>query len=171
MIAIKCPHCFVGLKVDEGKIPEGISTFKCPKCKKPIPVSLLSNNDNHQDADSETILVNMMKTGIGKLTVFPNAETPEQSFPLHEGKVIVGRKSNASKATLQIVTADKTMSRQHICIDVKKDSKGRFTHYLSDNNSKNHTLYNGNYLESGEVIVLKDDDEIIIGQTMIRFNE
>ncbi|WP_302138704.1 zinc-ribbon domain-containing protein, partial [uncultured Parabacteroides sp.] len=42
MISVKCPHCHVGLKVDEGKIPLDITSFKCPKCKQPIPVSLLS---------------------------------------------------------------------------------------------------------------------------------
>ena len=55
--------------------------------------------------------------------------------------------------------------------EVKKDSKGRYKHYLSDNNSKNHTLYNSNYLENGEVVVLNDGDEIVIGHTTLRFNE
>ena len=32
MISIKCPHCQVGLKVDEGKLPLGITSFKCPNC-------------------------------------------------------------------------------------------------------------------------------------------
>ena len=152
MIAVKCPHCHVGLKVAEGKIPLGITSFKCPKCKEPIPLSLF-------------------KTGIGRLTVLPDADTPEQAFPLHEGKVVIGRKSNASQATMPIITADRTMSREHICIEVKKDSKGGYKHFLTDNNSKNHTLYNNSYLENGEVVVLNDNDEIIIGRTVLRFNE
>ena len=126
MIAVKCPHCHVGLKVDEGKIPLGITSFKCPKCKEPIPLSLLSEKSNHQEVDSDTIL---------------------------------------------IITSDRTMSREHICIEVKKDSKGGYKHFLTDNNSKNHTLYNNSYLENGEVVVLNDNDEIIIGRTVLRFNE
>ena len=55
MIAVKCPHCHVGLKVAEGKIPLGITSFKCPKCKEPIPLSLLSEKSNHQEVDSDTI--------------------------------------------------------------------------------------------------------------------
>ena len=121
MIAVKCPHCHVGLKVAEGKIPLGITSFKCPKCKEPIPLSLLSEKSNHQEVDSDTILVTPVKTGIGRLTVLPDADTPEQAFPLHEGKVVIGRKSNASQATMPIITADRTMSREHICIEVKKD--------------------------------------------------
>lgn len=38
-------------------------------------------------------------------------------------------------------------------------------------NSKNHTLYNSNYLENGEIVVLNNNDEIIIGRTVLRFNE
>ena len=63
------------------------------------------------------------------------------------------------------------MSRAHIRIEVKKSEQGGYKHLLSDNNSRNHTLYNGNYLESGEVVVLNDQDEIIIGHTVLRFNE
>ena len=129
MIAVKCPHCHVGLKVAEGKIPLGITSFKCPKCKEPIPLSLLSEKSNHQEVDSDTILVTPVKTGIGRLTVLPDADTPEQAFPLHEGKVVIGRKSNASQATMPIITADRTMSREHICIKIKKDSKGIWTVY------------------------------------------
>ena len=171
MIAVRCPHCNVGLKVDEGKIPLGITSFKCPKCKEPIPISLLHERDNHQDLDSETIVVSQPKMGIGRLTVVSNAETAEQVLPLHEGKITIGRRSRASKATMPIITTDKTMSREHICITVEKDPKGGFKHYLSDNNSKNHTLYNNNYLENGEVVVLNDNDEIIIGRTVLRFNQ
>ena len=53
----------------------------------------------------------------------------------------------------------------------EKDSKGGYKHFLTDNNSKNHTLYNNSYLENGEVVVLNDNDEIIIGRTVLRFNE
>ena len=107
----------------------------------------------------------------GHLSVIANADTPEQTFPLQEGVYIIGRKSKASTATIGIVTADKSMSREHIRIEVKKDAKGGYKHYLSDNNSKNHTLYNSNYLENGEIVVLNNNDEIIIGRTVLRFNE
>lgn len=111
------------IKGSRGNLPLGITSFKCPKCKEPIPLSLLSEKSNHQEVDSDTILVTPVKTGIGRLTVLPDADTPEQAFPLHEGKVVIGRKSNASQATMPIITADRTMSREHICIEVKKIQK------------------------------------------------
>ncbi|MGM9796437.1 MAG: FHA domain-containing protein [Parabacteroides sp.] len=171
MIAIKCPHCLIGLKVDEGKIPLGLTSFKCPQCKRAIPVSLLSKNKKEQDSEPETTLIHSIKTGMGQLTVLPDEHTDEQHFSLSEGRSIVGRKSNASKATFPIQTGDRTMSREHAIIEVKKDGKGGYKHYLSDNNSKNHTLYNNNYLGDGEVVVLNDNDEIILGHTVIRFND
>ena len=163
MISVKCPHCHVGLKVDEGKIPLDITSFKCPKCKQPIPVSLLSMEKGSTASESETVLIQPLRMTTGRLSVIANADTPEQTFPLQEGVYIIGRKSNASTATIGIITADKSMSREHIRIEVKKDVKGGYKHYLSDNNR--------NYLENGEIVVLNNNDEIIIGRTVLRFNE
>ena len=171
MISVKCPHCHVGLKVDEGKLPLGLTSFKCPKCKQPVPVSLLEEQRRRTNDDQHTVLVHPVANVAGHLLVIGDEATPEQVFPLHEGVFVVGRKSHASGATISIVTADKSMSREHIRIEVKRDHRGGYKHYLSDNNSKNHTLYNSSYLESGEMVVLKDNDEIIIGHTVLRFNE
>ena len=170
MISLKCPHCQVALKVDETKLPEGINSFKCPKCKKTIPVSLLNKGENRDNA-SDTVLLNPIKTELGRIVVSADAtiNTPEQIFPLHEGVITIGRKSATSDVTFSIETLDKLMSRSHISIEVKKDTKGGYKHFLSDNNSKNRTLYNNNYLEPGEVVVLHDNDEIVIGRTSLRF--
>ena len=173
MISVKCPHCKVGLRVDETKIPKGIVSFKCPKCKKEIPLSYLDNKIG-QGVNDETLVVSpkAKEAGIGYLTVFPAPDTPQQEFQLNEGKLIVGRKAKVSTATICIQTEDKTMSRSHLLIEVKKDPKGNgYFHYLSDNNSKNHTLYNGKCIEEGDVVVLKDNDEIVLGRTIIRFKE
>ena len=83
MISVKCPHCHVGLKVDEGKLPLDLTSFKCPKCKQPIPVSLLQLGKQGLDADQDTILVNPVSNGTGQLTVVGDSATPEQIFPLH----------------------------------------------------------------------------------------
>ncbi|MDH6311838.1 putative Zn finger-like uncharacterized protein [Parabacteroides sp. PFB2-10] len=171
MISIRCPHCHVGLKVDEGKLPPGILSFKCPKCKKSIPISLLKENNMTDDSSSDTTLLQTSKSTLGQITVLADEHTREQVFPLYEGVSLIGRKSSASNATIGIVTDDRSMSREHIRIEVKKEAKGGYKHYLSDNNSKNHTLYNSSFLEKGEVIVLKDNDEIIIGRTVLRFND
>ena len=103
MISVKCPHCHVGLKVDEGKIPLDITSFKCPKCRQPIPVSLLSMEKGSAASESETVLIQPLRMTTGHLSVIANADTPEQTFPLQEGVYIIGRKSKASTATIGIV--------------------------------------------------------------------
>ncbi|MDR2145317.1 MAG: FHA domain-containing protein [Tannerella sp.] len=171
MISVKCPHCKVGLKVDETRIPEGILSFKCPKCKKDIPISFIEQKLEEQNS-AGTVVVVQKSQGIGKLIVIENEYTPYQEFPLQEGENTVGRKAkNRTAVSICIQTGDKTMSRSHLKIEVKKNPKGGYFHYLSDNKSINHTLYNGKNIESGDVVVLKDNDELILGQTTIRFNE
>ena len=173
MISVRCPHCKVGLKVDETRIPKGIVSFKCPKCKKEIPISFLDQKIG-QGADVDTLVVSpkAKDAKLGRLTILPAPDTPQQEFQLNEGILIVGRKAKVSTATICIQTDDKTMSRSHVRIEVKKNPKSNvYFHYLSDNNSKNHTLYNGKCIESGDVVVLKDNDEIVLGRTIIRFNE
>ena len=167
MISVKCPHCNVGLKVDEGKLPLGITSFNCPKCKQSIPVSFLHKKE--MEADTTLVYAPLLKK-TGKISVISNEETHEQMFLLQEGVYIIGRESKTSKATICIKTMDKSMSREHIRIEVKKDSLGGYKHFLSDNNSKNQTLYNSNYLRKGEVVVLSDNDEITLGRTTLRFN-
>lgn len=169
MISLRCPYCQIALKVDETKLPEGINSFKCPKCKKSIPVSLLSMKDSKGNNTSETVLLNPIKNSLGRIIVSAAPGTAEQTFPLHEGLITIGRKSASSDVTFGIETNDRLMSRSHIRIEIKKDPKSGYKHYLSDNNSKNRTLYNNNYLENGEVVVLHDNDEIVIGRTCLRF--
>lgn len=173
MIPIRCPHCQVGLKVDESKIPATIQTFNCPKCKHPIPVSFVTKNQVADD--SETVILSFPGTKdakIGKIHVLPNDSTPEQTVQLMEGVNIVGRKSNVQKSPTAIDTKDKLMSRSHIVIEVRKTAnKDDYIYYLYDNKSTNRTLYNNKYIEPGEVITLKNDDEIQIGQTRLIFKE
>jgi pSer/pThr/pTyr-binding forkhead associated (FHA) protein len=172
MISTKCPHCKVGLKIDETKIPEGILSFKCPKCKREIPISYIEQK-LEQDNSPETVVLSAKNKNerIGKLSVQGNQDTLQQEFQLVEGDNIIGRKAKATSASICIITNDKTVSRSHLKIEVKKNQKGGYFHCLSDNNSKNHTLYNGKNLESGDIVVLKDNDEIVAGNTTIRFSE
>jgi FOG: FHA domain len=170
MISIRCPHCQIGLKVDETKMPANIQTFNCPKCRKPIPVTLV----NHDQDDSETIILSIpgQKEGkTGKLHILANEFTPEQHISLFEGVNIIGRKSSSKESKTSIETDDKLMSRNHIGIEIRKDAKGSYNHYLYDNKSTNRTLYNGSYIEPGEIVILKNNDEIQIGQTHLIFKE
>ena len=168
MISIRCPHCHIGLKIDETKIPSNLQTFNCPKCKSTIPVTMVTSKQD----DSETVILSIpgqKEEKTGKLHVLPNEFTQEQWIPLSEGVNIVGRKSAIKESKTSIDTSDKLMSRNHIGIEIRKDAKGKYNHYLYDNKSTNRTLYNSNYIEPGEIVILKNKDEIQIGQTRLIF--
>lgn len=169
MISLKCPHCYVALKVDEQKIPVHLSSFKCPKCKQLIPIALVDAVRQSNTQASETVLIQPLRTQVGTLEVVQNEYTPAQTLSLYEGVQIIGRKSNHPSVVAGIETEDRSMSREHIRIEVVKDAKGGYKHYLSDNNSKNKTLYNSNYLVKEEIVILQDNDEIVIGHTLLRF--
>ena len=78
MISIRCPHCRVGLKVDETRIPKDIVSFKCPKCKREIPISYLDQKLG-QDSDAETLVISKSKeNGFGRLTVISGIATHQQ---------------------------------------------------------------------------------------------
>ena len=165
--SIRCPHCNVRLKVDKDKIPVDIEYFTCPKCKGSIPVSILDKTED----EAETVVIRPPQVTRGKLIVLANDLTPSQELNLHEGLSVIGRKSDISSDNIGVETKDKLMSRKHIRIEIKKDAQGNYIHYLSDNNSKNKTLYNSNYLNEGEVVILKDNDEITIGRTVLLFKK
>lgn len=167
MISLHCPYCRTKLKIDETKIPPGTRSFNCPQCKKEISMSIL---DEKLKNEAETVIVSKKPKALGVLTVIVRPDEPSQVFDLKEGINKIGRKAVSSDADIQIPTDDKTMSRSHISIDVQKDEKGGYKHLLSDNNSKNQTLYNSNYIAQGEVVVLRNNDEILIGRTFLRFN-
>lgn len=171
MISIKCPHCHIGLKIDETKIPISVKVFKCPKCKQPIMVSILDPYRNNQSDQITSVVYKSEITNKGTITVLSNDETPNQIYDLQVGVSVIGRKSNLSNVTIGIITQDKLMSREHIKIEVIKNRIGGYAHLLSDMNSKNKTMYNNDYLEKDEIIVLQNGDEITIGKTKLRFNE
>ena len=172
MISIHCPHCRVGLKVDETKIPSNIQLFNCPKCKQPISVSYVLKNQAEDDSETVILSSGTPDPKIGKIHVLPNDSTSEQTIHLMEGVNSIGRKSPVQKSPTAIDTKDKLMSRSHIVIEVRKIvNTEEYIYYLYDNKSTNRTLYNEKYIEPGEVVTLKNNDEIQIGQTRLIFEE
>lgn len=171
MLFIKCPYCKVRLKIDESKIPAHLNAFNCPRCKQPISISLLHQYKIVSNSE-DTIYIQKNDNTTATLTVLPDACTPSQSFQLRTGINIIGRKNgNTSEAKIEIETNDKLMSREHIKIEAVQYGNGEYNYLLSDYSSKNQTRHNNHYLNQGEIIVLRDKDEIEIGNTKIQFNK
>ncbi len=171
MLSIKCPYCKVRLKIDESKIPAHLNAFNCPRCKQPISISLLHQYKIVSNSE-DTIYIQKNDNTTATLTILPDACTPSQSFQLRTGINIIGRKNgNISEAKIEVETNDKLMSREHIKIEAVQYGNGEYNYLLSDYGSKNQTRHNSHFLDQGEIIVLRDKDEIEIGNTKIQFNK
>lgn len=86
-------------------------------------------------------------------------------YLLSEGINIVGRKSESSKATVQIVTDDRYMSRRHSSIKLSTMPDGSQKALISNAENKNRTFINGQELSGNDVLTLSDGDEIKMGHT------
>ena len=92
-----------------------------------------------------------------------------KDYPLQEGQNIVGRKGITSKATVQIATEDRYMSRQHCSITVSTLPDGTKKAVLSNYQNKNLTTIDGQPIETGDSIRLTDGNSITMGHTTITF--
>ena len=102
-------------------------------------------------------------TSTAKLTFEGN------DYPLEEGQNIVGRKGTTSKATVQIATEDRYMSRQHCSITVTTLPDGTKKAVLSNYQNKNLTTVDGQEIETGDEIRLTNGDRITMGHTTVVF--
>lgn len=102
-------------------------------------------------------------TSTAKLTFEGN------DYPLEEGQNIVGRKGTTSKATVQIATKDRYMSRQHCSIKVTTLPDGTKKAVLSNYQNKNLTSVDGQEIETGDEIRLTNGDRVTMGHTTVVF--
>lgn len=190
IIQIKCPFDGAVLSV---KNQPGIETknVTCPICKHKYPftqfkrVSSATGNedpdteypgyDEHTNYDGEHTSYGEKKaeTGkqpnytLGKVTVAGS----RQSYQLRPGRNVIGRKGMKSGADFQIDTADKrSMSREHIVIDVKKLPLKGYVHYVSLYKERvNKTSIGNEPLLYGDCIVLNHGDMIKLPDATLRF--
>ena len=194
---IKCPNCQVVLDVTNSK-NEDVKQITCPKCKAvlqvkfhkqapleaetyyapPKPQPHVSDNGETQLADGNngaTILGGAM-AGATQLVSSPKKESSarlvfeDMPYFLEEGQNIVGRKGNTSKATIQIATEDRYMSRQHCSITVTTLPDGTKKAVLSNYQNKNLTTIDGQEIETGDAIRLVNGNRITMGHTTVVFN-
>lgn len=93
------------------------------------------------------------------------------SYQLIPGRNVIGRKSVNSGANFQIDTGDKrSMSREHLIIDVKKDSLKGIVHCISLYKEKvNRTFVDNKQLLIEDCVILKDGDIIKLPDATLIF--
>lgn len=95
-------------------------------------------------------------------------DTMGRSYQLRQGTNTIGRKATTSTASIQVETADRTMSRSHAIIEVFSQS-GRIVHLLKNGENKNPSYLNGSLIDKFDQLILKDGDRIKMGGTELTF--
>lgn len=162
---IVCPKCKVLLDVRNSKNEE-VKQITCPSCKAILQVKFATDDGATQLA---TVNNGATQLVMPKATSQAYLEYEGRTYPLKEGQNIVGRKGCILKATVQIDTADRYMSRQHCSITVTTLPDGTKKAVLSNYQNKNLTTIDGQPIETGDTIRLTDGNSIKMGHTTITF--
>lgn len=166
-IKLTCPSC--GISVIRKSVA-GLEkyTLECYKCKQknifsawspqPVTTAPKQNTVAPVGNDDATQLGSINFT-IGRLRQKENGI----AYQLKEGHNIVGRKSSGGKANFQIDTGSKrAMSREHLNVEVVKESFKGFVHYLSlCKENVNPTALNGQTLQYGIDRLILNEGDII----------
>ena len=183
---IICPNCRVVLDVKNSQ-NEMVKQITCPSCKailqvkfkpqqEPLEAKTFYAPPKQPVADSDQTQLAGSNFGATQF-VMPTERKVSKvclqydgvCYPLEEGQNIVGRKGMTSKATVQIDTADRYMSRQHCSITVTTLTDGTKKAVLSNYQNKNQTTINGQSIETGDSIRLTDGNNITMGHTTVIF--
>lgn len=183
---IKCPNCQVVLDVTNSK-NEQVKQITCPKCKAILQVKF---PPQQAPLEAETYYAPKKPAVDSGATQLAGGSydatqlaTPkekvqssrarlvfeDQPYFLEEGQNIIGRKGNTSKATVQIATDDRYMSRQHCSITVTTLPDGTKKAVLSNYQNKNLTTIDGQEIEKGDAIRLINGNRITMGHTTVVF--
>ena len=184
---VKCPQCNAVLDVKNSKNEE-VKQITCPSCQtwlqvrfapqqKPIEAhTFLETPQSPQSLDNGETQLAAGMSGATQLNISESqAHTHAEllyggvNYPLVEGRNIVGRKGNTSKATVQIETADRYMSRLHVAIEVTTLPNGTLKVLLSNYQNKNLTSVDGQPIETGDAIRLTDGNAITMGHSTLTF--
>ena len=182
---VQCPSCGQVLNVQNPN-NKALIEYNCPKCNAWLQTKFTPQQEPFEaktfhgskrpPMNNGATLLSGVDTGSTLLSVFKgelnkNAqlEVNGQPYPLQEGLNIVGRKSDTSKATVQIETDDASMSRQHCKITVSTLPNGTKKVVLSNYLNKNRTLINEQLITMGEKIRLSDGNKITMGCTIVTF--
>ena len=175
---ITCPSCKTILQVkfppqqeQPQQEPIEAHTYYAPS-KRPMADS---GETQLAGAGGETVLggglsgATQLYTPTQKTTATAKLTFEGKEYPLSEGRNIVGRQGTTSKATVQIETADRYMSRQHCSITISTLPDGTKKAVLSNYQNKNLTSIDGQEIETGDEIRLTNGDRITMGHTTVVF--
>ena len=171
---IQCPQCGVVLDVKNSK-NESVKLISCPSCnaalqikfepqKEPLEAHTFYAPKVSTESDGSTELAPPNKTQNSACLIYE-----DYTYHLEMGDNVIGRKGTSSKASIQIATTDRYMSRQHCRINVSLLPDNNLKTVLCDYQNKNMTSVNGQAIVQGDEIRLMDGDKITMGETTLTF--
>ena len=168
---IQCPSCGVLLEVRNSK-NEAVKIIECPQCGTQLRVRFPQKDDSVMDA--RTFIAGM---DIGGETIVPGVSPKTaakaiivcegNTYELHEGRNIVGRKASTSTADVQLLVADRYMSRLNAIVCVRK-AGDKLLVTIANYKNVNPVKVGAVTLLDGDEVLLEDGDEIIMGTTKMR---
>ncbi len=187
IIQIKCPFDGAVLSV---KNQPGIESknVTCPVCKHRFPFTEFKRvptvtpgsdpKTEYPDNEERTRYANGRQDDGDTVGAWENFTLgtlklvgASASFQLKPGRNVIGRKGLKSTADFQIDTGEnRSMSREHIVVEVKKVPGRGFVHYLSLYKEKvNRTCLGAEPLSYGECVVLNHGDIIRLPDADLKF--
>ena len=171
---IQCPQCGIVLDVKNSK-NESVKLIICPSCHAALQIKF---EPQEYPLEAHTYYAPKVSTESDGATELATPNKAQNSacliyegytYHLEMGDNVIGRKGNSSKASIQIATTDRYMSRQHCRINVSSLSDKSLKVVLCDYQNKNMTTVNGHAIVQGDEIRLMDGDKITMGETTLTF--
>lgn len=101
--------------------------------------------------------------------ILKNEYHAQSELTLVAGRHTLGRNSGSKKASIQINTADHSISRIHCELDIFRDQKGQLCCTIKDAGSQAGVLLNDRKLHELDEYYLEDKDQIRMGQSIIEY--
>ena len=162
-----CPYCGDVNEVDiEGVVAEQPRKLLCAACHKPI-LLYATEGEAVAHTDRSIAAVSVEEIAFDKtrfyIEVIANQFGAKQLMQIPEGRHILGRFNPKSRASLQVVTNDPSMDRNHSILRLSK--KGILD--IEDNDSMTGTFLNGLEILPGDRRRLHEGDVLTLGATSI----
>lgn len=168
---------------------ESVKTITCPQCKaqlrvmfskQPMAPMPCGETQYVRHDNSETRYVDRISADNEETVYAGKKETVAQpgylsfkgqQYLLSFGDNIIGRRASTSKATIQIATEDRYMSRQHLVISVVKISAEKIRVIVSNYHNKNASYIDGQLLNEGDQLILSNGSVIKMGNTTVTYHQ
>lgn len=164
---VKCPSCGVVLEV-KNSMNEPVKIITCPQCGTSLRVKFQQQTEN-EPLDARTYLANgggnETQIAMGNYVggkVFVVCEG--NSYELHEGRNVIGRKAKSSVADTQLDVNDRYMSRENALVNVYKEG-GSMTVSIACYKNLNPIFLGKKELKKDDELILSDGDEFTMGTT------